>query len=65
MLLDFYMGFRFLLSLSTIQEIRFSRPASVFASRYGSGINMEHGLQTPIIKWPKNMASAIMGHAAT
>lgn len=29
-----YMGFKFLLSLSTIQAIRFSRPASVFASRY-------------------------------
>lgn len=29
-----YMGFRFWLSLSTIQAIRFSRPASVFASRY-------------------------------
>ena len=30
----FYIGFKFLLSLSIIQAIRFSRPASVFASRY-------------------------------
>lgn len=28
-----YIGFRFLLSLSTIHAIRFSRPASVFASK--------------------------------
>ncbi len=29
-----YIGFKFLLSLSTIQAILFSRPASVFASKY-------------------------------
>lgn len=30
----FHIGFKFLLSRSTIQDKRFSRPASVFASRY-------------------------------
>ena len=29
-----YMGFRFLLSRSTIQAIRLSRPSAVFASKY-------------------------------
>ncbi len=29
-----YIGFRFLWSRSKIQAIRFSRPASVFASKY-------------------------------